>query len=46
MAAGVGNLQQVTDALHSEAFTLLDGINTTIQMGCLLFYQRYQISDV
>ncbi|KAI5005196.1 hypothetical protein ZWY2020_032439 [Hordeum vulgare] len=31
IATGAGNLEQVSDALHSEALTILHAINTTIQ---------------
>lgn len=34
IATGAGNLEQVSDALHSEALAMLHAINTAIQMGC------------
>ena len=34
IAAGAGNLGQVSDALHSEAMAMLHAINAAIQMGC------------
>ncbi|KAM3405038.1 hypothetical protein ACQJBY_007869 [Aegilops geniculata] len=34
IAAGAGNLEQVSDALHSEALAMLHAVNTAIQMGC------------
>ena len=34
IAAGAGNLGQVSNALHSEAMAMLHAINAAIQMGC------------
>lgn len=34
MAAGAGNLERVSDALHSEALAMLYAINTATQLGC------------
>ncbi|VAH43129.1 unnamed protein product [Triticum turgidum subsp. durum] len=34
MAAGTGNLERVSSALHSEALAMLYAINIAIQMGC------------
>lgn len=34
VAAGAGNLEHVSDALHAEALAMLHAMNTTIQLGC------------
>lgn len=34
MAAGAGNLEFVSDALHAEALAMLHAVNTTNQLGC------------
>ena len=34
MAAGAGNLEYVSDALHAEALAMLHVVNTANQLGC------------
>uniref|UniRef100_A0A8I6WHY6 RNase H type-1 domain-containing protein n=1 Tax=Hordeum vulgare subsp. vulgare TaxID=112509 RepID=A0A8I6WHY6_HORVV len=34
MAAGVGNLEYVSNVLHAEALAMLYGVSTTMQMRC------------